>query len=136
MFPVADPDWQLSDTCSVIFHITDSYNRQLCVYLYMFPLCTFFLHFVLFSDIYHFSLLRVLYFLCPGHFVRVVCTQVLPSTLFRRKNSSPFSESYIFVSWLLRKSSLHTGSSFHVIPKKELFSSHPVNNRWGSGFIC
>ena len=32
-------------------------------------------------------------------------------------------DSYVFVSWSLCKSSLHTGSSFHVILKKELFPS-------------
>ena len=44
-------------------------------------------------------------------------------------------DSYILVSWLLRKSCLHTGSSFYVILKKELFSSHTVNNRRGSGLV-
>ena len=45
--------------------------------------------------------------------------------------TSPCSASYIFVSWSLCKISLHTGSSFHVILKKKLFSSHPVSNRGG-----
>ena len=69
------------------FHITDSYNRQLCVYLYMFPFLTFI--FCSFLEYLSLLLTQSLISLYPGHFVRVVCTQGLPSTLFWRKNSSP-----------------------------------------------
>jgi len=61
-----------------------------------------------------------------------ICFHIL---FFSRIFITSPSYSYILVSWLLRQNCLHTGSSFYVILKKELFSSHTVNDRRGPGWV-
>ena len=74
------------------------------------------------------SLIYTIITMCLSIYVSIFCSfsDIYHFSLF---------DSYILVSWLLRKSCLHTGSSFYVILKKELFSSHTVNYRRGSGLV-
>ena len=74
------------------------------------------------------SLIYTIITMCLSMYVSILCSfsDVYHFSLF---------DSYILVSWLFRKSCLHTGSSFYIILKKELFSSHAVNYRRGSGLV-
>ena len=63
---------------SLIHTIINYVSIYTCFHFYTF-------HILFFSWIFITSPYSILIFLCPGHFVRVVCTQGLPSTLFWRK---------------------------------------------------
>ena len=75
------------------------------------------------------SLIYTIITMCLSIYVSIFCSfsDIYHFSLF---------DSHILVSWLLGQSCLYTGSSSYVILKKELFSSHTVNNRRGSGLVC